>query len=371
MKYRKFGNLDWEVSVLSLGVMKIPESREESIRIIRYGIENGINYLDTGYPYDMTRHEQLSSVIGAAIKEGFRQKVRIAATLPCPFVNSYEYFERYLDAQLKWLDIDKIDFYLLGGLNRETWPRLYELGVLEWAERAVKDKVVDNLGFSLHDDYQTLRTVLTAYDKWVLSQFQYSYMDVNHHPGIGGIRYSAESGLAVVVSEPLKGGRLTGEQPEPVSEIWEGADKKRSLVHWGLKWAWNLPEVSTVLGDMDSINQIRENLNLAERSDPNSITIREEILISRVREKYYDLRPIQCTACRCCMPCLLNIDVPRIFEIYNDAVIYDDANTGRFLYKVEHHEAAVCSECGLCEDACPKRIPIQEWLKKAVKLLET
>jgi predicted aldo/keto reductase-like oxidoreductase len=371
MKYRKFGILDWEVSVLSLGVMKMPESKEDSIRIIRYGIENGINYLDTGYPYDMVYHEQLSNVIGGAIKDDFRERVRITATLPCPFVNSCRDFDRYLEAQLKWLDIDKIDFYLLGGLNRETWPRLHDLGVLEWAEKAVKDGLVDNLGFSMHDDYQTLRSILTGYDKWVLSQFQYSYMDVNHHPGIGGIRYAAEEGLAVVVSEPLKGGRLTGEQPEPVSEIWREADEKHSLVHWGLKWAWNLPEVSTVLCDMSNINQMSENLVLAERSDPESITIREEILMGRVREKYYDLRPIQCTACRCCMPCPLNIDVPRIFEIYNDAIIYDDVDFGRFLYKHEHHDAKDCSECGACEDACPKRIPILEWLKRATKLLKS
>lgn len=363
--------------MLGCGVMRLPRlagdpariDEDKTVAMLRYAIDHGVSYLDLGYPYDMAQQESRSRLLGRALRDGYRPKVRVAATLPSFFIDSPEDFERYLDNQLNWLQTESIEFFLFGGLNRDTWPRLQGLDVLGRAEAAAAGGRIGHIGFSFHDYFQTLREVLEAYDNWSLCQFQYSYMDIDHHPGVGGIRYAAEKGLAVVVSEPLKGGRLTGEPPGSVAGIWAGASPERTLADWGLRWVWNHPEIATVVVDMSTLEQVVQNVALADRVAPDSLTVPEEVLIGRVRDAYRKLKPVPCTACRGCMPCPQGIDVPRIFEIYNDAVMYGDIETARNLYRLERHNIDSCNECGVCEKGCGFKIPISDWLKKVRKLL--
>ncbi len=341
----------------------------ESIKMLHYAIDHGVNYLDLGYLYDIGRQERVLRLISRALQGGYREKIKVAATLPSRLINSSRDFDRYLNTQREWLQTDQIDFYILGGLNRESWPKLQGLGVLRWAEKAIADCRIDRLGFSFHDDFQTLRSILAAYDNWTLGQFQYSYMDVDHHPGVNGLKYAADKGLAVVITEPLKGGRLTKEPPESVARVWASASQKRTLAEWGLRWVWNHPEVATVVCDMSSMEQVAENVALADSAEPDSLTIQEQVLISRVRDAYRKLRPIPCTSCRGCMPCPQDIDVPRIFELYNDAIMYGDIETPRSLYRLEQHNVASCTECGVCVNACGREIAIVDWLKTVHQLL--
>lgn len=134
-------------------------------------------------------------------------------------------------------------------------------------------------------------------------------------------------------------------------------------------WVWNHPEVSTIVSDMSNMDEVKANLALADKADADNFTVSEELVISKVRDAYRKLKPIPCTACRGCMPCEQGIDVPRIFEIYNDAMMYNDINTAKSIYHLEHHNIADCNECGACANACGLKIPILEWLKKARFLL--
>ena len=377
MKYRRFGRLDWKVSALGFGLARLPLTDEdpasldevESVNMLRYAIDHGVNYLDLGSPFDTKRQESLARILGETLRDGYRKKIKIAASLPSSLINSSTDFEQYLDELLKCLPMKMLDFFLLGGLDRYTWPRLQGLDVLRQAERAMAEKKIGNIGFSFHDHFQSLRDIIDAYDNWALCQFQYSYMDVDHHPGVGGIKYAAEKGLAVVVTEPLRGGRLTREPPEPVARIWADAIPKRTLADWGLRWVWNHPDISTVVCDMSTMEQVAENVALADSVEPDSLTVPEELLISQVRDAYRTLRPIPCTACRICMPCPQDIDVPRIFELYNDAAMYGDSGTARSIYRLENHRLDTCNECGTCENACGMKLPILDWLKKARQLL--
>jgi predicted aldo/keto reductase-like oxidoreductase len=358
--------LDWEVSVLGFGVGRLPIADEaESIGLVRYAIDHGVNYLDLGCPYDLERQERLSRVVTKALGNGYRQKIKIAASLPLLFINASADLDRYLNEQLGWLKIDAIDFFLLGSLNRENWPRLKELGVLDWVEKARASGRIDKLGFSFHDHYQILRDILDDYDGWTLAQFQYSYMDADYLPGVSGLKYTAEKGLAVVAAEPLRGGRLTKEPPPSVAVVWATATQKRSPAEWGLRWVWSHPEVAVAVVDMSTLEQLKENITLADSAQADSLTVAEEVLISRVRDAYRKLRPIPCTTCRGCMPCPQDIDVPRLFELYNDAVMYGDMETARAIYRREKHDIDSCTQCGVC--VCGREIPILEWLEKISK----
>ncbi|MBA7561206.1 MAG: aldo/keto reductase [Dehalococcoidia bacterium] len=335
--------------------------------MLRYAIDHGVSYLDMGCPYDLLQQERLTSVVTRALQDGYRAKVKVAASLPSLFIDSSADFDRYLDQQLKWLKADSLDFFLLGGLNRETWSRLKELDVLAWVEGAMADGRIGKLGFSFHDHFQGLRSILGDYDGWTLAQFQYSYMDADYQPGVSGLRYAADKGLAVVAAEPLRGGRLTKEPPPSVAKVWATAPQKRPLVEWGLRWAWNHPAVATTVSDMSTMEQVKENIALAQSAQADSLTVAEEVLISQVRDAYRKLTLIPCTTCRGCMPCPQGIDVPRLFELYNDAVMYGDMETARTIYHLEKHDIDSCNECGICVDACARNIAIVDWLKKLSK----
>jgi hypothetical protein len=378
MRYRRFGSFDWEVSVLAFGAARLPFvggdpanlDEDGSARMIRRAIDLGVNYLDLGHPYDLRRHERVCRVVGRSLRDGYRERIRVAATLPTSLIKAAPDLDRCLSDQLGWLGMERIDYCLLGRLTRDNWPGLQEMGVLGWAEGAVRDGRIDKLGFSFHDHFQVLKAILGAYDHWALCRFQYSYMDAAHDPGVSGIKYAAAMGLPVVVAEPLRSGRLTKEPPEEVAAIWAEAAHERSLAEWGLDFVWNHGEVSTVVCDMSTMEQVEQNAAFADRAAPDSLTVQEEVLISRVKDAYRTSRLVNCPSCRPCMPCPEGIDVPRIFEIYNDAAIYRDVHTARAIYHDEGHLPGRCVDCGSCESTCAKRLPIRDWLKKAGELLE-
>ena len=379
MQYRKFGKLDWKGSALGFGAMRLPlldtnpanVDEPESIRMIRCAIDHGVNYVDTAYGYHEGRSEIL---VGRALQDSYREKVKLATKMPAPLIASLNDCDRILNEQLARLQTDRIDFYLLHGMNKTYWSKLHDLEVLRWAEGAMADGRIGHLGFSFHDDFEVLKEIIDAYDNWTLCQIQYNYMDVNYQAGIRGLKYAADRGLAVVIMEPLRGGRLGKEPPKPVAKVWASAPQKRTPAEWALLWVWNHPEVSVVLSGMSTMEQVVENVASAGHSGPDTLTADELALIEQAREAYRSLGPVACTSCRYCMPCSNGVEISRIFELYNEAVMYDDARTARFFYRgptglKEEQRADQCIDCGECLEDCPQQIPIPEWLQKAHELL--
>ncbi len=380
MKYRKFGRLNWEVSVLGFGAMRLPVTdgnkgnidEPEAIRMIRYAIDHGVNYLDTAYRY----HEgQSECLVGRALKDGYRERIKLATKLPTGLVESAQDFDRIFNEQVERLQTEKIDFYLLHGLNGKRWPVVRDFGILRWAEDKMAQGYFDYLGFSFHDDYEVFKEIVDAYDNWTLAQIQYNYMDVDYQAGRRGLEYAAGKGLAVVVMEPLRGGRLAKEPPEPVTKVWATAPQKRTPAEWGLLWVWNHQGVSVALSGMSTIEQVKENIATADSSNPNNLTAAELPLIERVREAYNRLSPVPCTSCGYCMPCPNSVEIPKILQMYNEAIMYDDPQTAQPRYQnpdilKEEQRADQCIECDECLEACPQKIPIPVWLKKAHELLQ-
>ncbi|RLC82528.1 MAG: aldo/keto reductase [Chloroflexi bacterium] len=376
MQYRKFGRLDWEVSALGFGCMRFPIKgndtsnidEPEATKMLHYAIDHGVNYLDTAYPYHGGNSELF---VGRVLKGGYREKVRLATKLPCWLVESSQDFDKYLSEQLQKLQTDHVDFYLLHGLNQDRWQKMSALGVLEWAEGAIADGRIGYLGFSFHDKYKVFKEIVDAYDGWTFCQIQYNYMDIENQAGTKGLKYAASKGLAVVIMEPLLGGRLVN-PPQPIQDLWNTAAKKRTPADWALQWLWNQPEVSVVLSGMSTMQQVKENVASADASGIGILTEEELALIARVREKYRELCPIPCTRCGYCMPCPNGVDIPRNLTVYNQAVMYDKLDHSRTEYNKwipEEARAGACVQCRECEEKCPQDIPISEWMVRVHAVL--
>jgi predicted aldo/keto reductase-like oxidoreductase len=172
--------------------------------------------------------------------------------------------------------------------------------------------------------------------------------------------------------EPIRGGVLSRKPPEAVAKVWDTAPVQKSYAEWALQWVWNQPEVSLVLSGMSTMEQVKENIASAERSGVGALSTEEVALLDRVRKAYHGLFPVPCTACRYCMPCPSGVNIPMIFECYNDAVAYGAMNTSKGRYngiRMKGHQADACTECGNCVKACPQKIQVPDQLKKAHAML--
>jgi predicted aldo/keto reductase-like oxidoreductase len=367
VRYRRFGRLDWEVSALGFGCMRLPTEGDdhanideaEATRMVRWAIDHGVTYLDSAYGYHGGNSERF---VGRVLKDGYRDKVRVATKLPSWMVESSEDFDRLLNEQLEKLQLEQIDFYLLHGLGKERWTNLRDLGVLAWADGALAGGRIGHLGFSFHDNLEVFKEIVDAYD-WTFCQIQHNYMDIENQAGTQGLRYAASKGMAVVIMEPLLGGRLVT-PPEPVQELWDTAERKRTPPDWGLQWLWNQPEVSVVLSGMSAMQHVQENVASAEASGVGTLTEGDLALVAQVRERYRELCPIPCTRCRYCMPCPNGVNIPRNFETFNHGRMYNQIEGARRGYQrmSEEQRASACIQCRECEDKCPQQIPISEWM---------
>ncbi len=366
MKYRKFGKLDYQISVLGFGCMRLPTrdnkpmsgdiDEKESVRLIRSAIDRGVNYVDTAYPY----HNGNSEIVtGKALGDGYRGKVKLATKSPLWFVTAPNDFDKFLNEQLKKLQTDHIDFYLLHGLDKKKWEKtVLKFGLLKKAEAAIADGRISHLGFSFHDDHKSFQPIVDGYDRWDFCQIQYNYMDTENQAGTEGLRYAAAKGLAVIVMEPLLGGRLAA-PPQEVMKMFEKYGTKRSPAQWALQWVWNQPGVTSLLSGMNSMKQIDENLQTAELLSIQPLLPEDLKLIERVRATFLKRAAVPCTKCGYCLPCPQGVDIPGVLELYNNGVIYDDMAISRFIYNrffPENERANSCTECGQCEEKCPQGI---------------
>jgi len=377
MQYRSFGRLDWKPSALGFGAMRLPTfdddpaqiDEAESTRMVRYAIDHGVNYVDTAYPYHRENSERF---LGRALQDGYRERIKLATKMPCWKIKEAGDFDLVLDEQLEKLQTDHIDFYLLHGLNSSRWTEMSNLNVLRWAEGAIASGRIGHLGFSFHDKLDAFKEIVDASDLWLFCQIQYNFMDIEYQAGAEGLRYAAEKGLAVVVMEPLRGGRLTKSIPPAVQEIWDGAPVQRTPAEHALHWVWNQPEVSVVLSGMSTFEQVQQNIETAERSGPGTLTEEELARYDQVRQEYEALCPIPCTDCKYCLPCPSGVNIPRVFDIYNDAIIYGSEERAQMVYNnfmSEDERANLCTECGECLEKCPQEIEIPDWLAKAHEML--
>ncbi|MBN1781527.1 aldo/keto reductase [bacterium] len=368
MSLRPFGRLDWKVSALGFGAMRLPltgpgnESlvdEEESIRMIRRAVDLGVNYVDTAWPY---HGEKSEGIVGRALKNGYRERVKIATKLPCWLVEKPDDFDRFLDEQLRRLDTDCIDFYLFHAIWRDRWEHIRSMNMIASAEKAMADERIRYLGFSFHDQTGLFREVIDAYDNWTLAQIQYNFLNETVQAGTAGLNYAAQKGLAVVVMEPLLGGNITRPQGR-IKEIWENSGKKPADV--ALRWIWDKPGVSTILSGMSAMQQVLENIESARKSADSSLTGEEHELIERVRTAYSGLNTIPCTKCGYCMPCPHGLDIPYNFEVFNLSRVNPDMGRALYLWHfTESAKASQCQACGICEPLCPQKIPIMENMKK-------
>jgi len=373
MKYRVVAKTGDKISAIGFGCMRLATTKFGRIdetkaeEQIRYAIEQGVNYFDTAYFYHNGESERF---LGRVFKDrNLREKVNIATKLPPLLVHKREDMDNILAEQLKKMQLDVIDYYLVHAIiDQDQWNRLKTLGILEFFDDAKEKGYIKHVGFSAHCDIQTFKNVVDDYD-WDMCQIQYNFLDEYNQAGTEGLKYATEKNIAVVIMEPLRGGNLSNKVPNQVQQLWDRAEVKRSPAEWALKWIWNHKEVTCILSGMNRDEHIRENINIANTTEPNSLTKEEVKLVEKVRDKYKELMKVPCTACGYCMPCPSGVNIPECFSKYNDIYMFNKMSA-RLMYILilggnggKLAKASQCTNCGKCEKHCPQHIQIRQELK--------
>jgi hypothetical protein len=404
MKYRKMGSLGWDVSALGFGAMRLPVDKvkdektgamksnikeEEAIEMIRYAIDNGVNYIDTAYPYHGGESEVL---VGKALKDGYREKVHLTTKLPMWSVTKTEDFDTFLSQQIERLQTNP-DIYLFHGLNKASVEKIIKFNLLEKMEQAKAKGLIKYIGFSFHDKFEVFKKIIDLYN-WDCCQIQYNYLDIEFQAGTKGLEYAGSKNIAVIIMEPVRGGKLVvpEEQIENRGEIMkvlEVSEVKRSMADWALQFVWNHPEVSVVLSGMSTMQQVIENVKSASNSSINSLTVDELDTISNLREAYEKYIIVPCTDCGYCKPCPNDVSIPYILRLLNEVAYSGESGRERitlfynYLVKTQNiieekrskgekfgGAATLCLQCGECLEKCPQQIEIPDFMEKANEIFE-
>ena len=371
MKYRKFGKLGITGSAFGLGCMRFNGEasgdsiidEEKAVSLIRRAIDGGVTYIDTAYVY-LDRTSEI--VLGKALRDGYRDKVTIATKMPSEWVHNRAEMEALLEEELRKLQTDHIDFYLMHGINKAKWEYFKSIGAPEFFDEMKKAGKIRYKCFSFHGPYEDFEYIIGDYD-WDMVQIQYNFMDVENQAGTKGLELAGRMGIPVVIMEGLLGGRLA-KAPDNVQALYDSFPVRRSPVEWAFRWLCNHPEIATVLSGCNEEAQIDENLRIFDTVEPGIMTEEELQLMEKVREAYLSRTKIGCTGCRYCMPCPNGVNIPGIFSLWNNVSLYgiDPKKDWQFRgIKEKNAGADQCVGCGACEAACPQHLNIIESLQSA------
>lgn len=285
MQYRKDrdGN---EISILGYGCMRFTKNGSEidldkAEKELMYAIEHGVNYLDTAYVYP-GNEEAVGKILA---KNQCRERINLATKLPHYLIRSVSGAEKKFQEELKRLQTDYIDYYLMHMLNDvKTWERLVDLGITDWIKEKKAAGQIRHIGFSYHGNTENFKTLLDAYD-WEFCQIQYNYLDEHSQAGREGLLYAAEKGIPVIIMEPLRGGRLVNNLSSAAKDLIEKAGNGYTPAELAFRWLWNQPQVTCVLSGMNSIDMVQENIRIADTARADSFTEEQLRLVDQVKKR--------------------------------------------------------------------------------------
>ena len=275
MKYRVNQKNNDKLSLLGFGAMRFPMNEngridvDEAVKMVRYAIDNGVNYLDTAYIYQDGQSEETLKI---AMEDGYREKVSVATKLPFMMMEKAEDMQTAFDVQMGRLGVDCIDYYLIHDINDASYEKYKNFDVLSFMKEKRAEGKITNIGFSYHGEKTDLfKEIIDSYD-WDFCQIQLNYMDAENQAGVAGLKYAASKGIPVIIMEPIRGGKLTDIIPDSIQAYWDTINSERTPAEWALRWVANFPEVTTILSGMSTMEQVVENVQVLSDAEADSLS---------------------------------------------------------------------------------------------------
>ena len=375
MNYREFGKTGEKISALGFGCMRFPEYKQDEKNfvdqdkvdeMIAYAYENGVNYFDTA-PYYCNSNSE--AALGHAVKN-FRDKILISTKCPIDKGMGADGYRKHLERSLTRLGTDHIDFYHFWSLNKGSYDNtVVGEGLLEAAAKAKEEGLIRHISFSFHDNPQVIRHIIDTSEahgvKMESMLCQYNLLDRSNEEMLA---YAHEKGLGTVAMGPVGGGRLAAP-----TDLYAKLTGKPSIATYELAFKFCLgnPNLNCALSGMQNLDMVQKNIKVS--SDDTAFSAEEWEQLGAAMEEIKKFSELYCTGCKYCQPCPVEINIPRIFEIwtyYNVYGLKDHAkNMMRDYLRHGGKTFADCKQCGVCEKKCPQHLAIREHLEKVCRIL--
>ncbi|MCL2197937.1 MAG: aldo/keto reductase [Defluviitaleaceae bacterium] len=367
MKIKKFFDkrLGVELSQLGFGAMRLPVlengkiDRKHAEKMVDMAYEAGVNYYDTAQPY----HGGESQIfLGEVLAKYPRDSYYFANKLPTWAVSSKAKMIEIFEQQLADCKLDYFDFYMIHGLGEDRYDLVDKHEIYTYLLEQKKVGKIKFLGFSYHGNYETFKRLFDNY-KWDFAMIQYNYVD---NIMLGTQKYydiMVEHDVPCMIMGPIRGKFLATPPEDAVKEMekFDGGGTTPSA--WALRWCMDKKNITVALSGMSDIEQVKQNIRTFAES-PQNLSPAEADMLARARDIMLAIKTIPCTYCGYCMPCPKGVDIPRLFEVYNQYKLFPNefrAGIGYGKLVRDKKGDDQCVNCGICNPKCPQNINIPEW----------
>ncbi|MBK1895182.1 aldo/keto reductase [Chryseobacterium paridis] len=268
MEYRKLGNTDLELSVITHGAFAIGgnmwggNEKQDSINSIHASLDNGVTSIDTAPFYGFGLSEEM---IGEAIKGKDRSKIQLLTkfglvwdgsnqgkgefffnaeedgkTLPVYKFASKENIIKEVEESLKRLGTDYIDLLQLHWPDNST-PISETMEALEMLIQQGKIRTAGVSNYLVEQMEEASKTIQLASN-------QVSYSMLNRAIEKDLVPYSLENNTGIIVYSPMERGLLTG-------KYFKQAQLKADDHRNGYFAQFDLEKVKTFLETLETIAQ--------------------------------------------------------------------------------------------------------------------
>ncbi len=355
---------------LGFGLMRLPcisgdgknIDLERVKEMVDLFLSKGFTYFDTAYVY----HGGFSEVAfrECVVKRHPRDSFTVTTKLPLFSNPDRAGMEKMFNESMERLGVDYIDYYWLHALNRNSYEFAKTSGAFDYLRELKAAGKIRHMGFSFHDNAETLDKILTEQPDMEFVQLQLNYLDWEDQGVQSRLCYevATKHEKPVIVMEPIKGGSLAN-PPKKAEEVLKNADKNASCASWAIRFAATLPNVMVVLSGMSNLEQVKDNVSYMDDFKP--LTESESKMLTDIAAEFKVAIP--CTACRYCTDgCPMNINIPEVFAIYN-TVKRDIHKKGeareKYAELIKTNGAATdCIGCEQCVNACPQHLEIPKLL---------
>jgi hypothetical protein len=357
------------LSLLGMGAMRLPQKGEgwgmpiihdKAEELIDYVISQGINYFDTAWIYHGGESEVF---LGNALKKYPRESFYVADKYSVAAEPNFSY---KFEEQLKRLQMDYIDFYLLHAVADQNIDKYLSNGCIEYfMEQKAKGRI-KHLGFSFHGSPAALRR-MTAHHPFEFTLIQLNYLDWFHGNAKELYEHLREKNIPIMVMEPVHGGLLANLTDEG-NAILKEADESRTIASWAIRFVADLPGIAVVLSGMSNLDQAKD--NIASISENKPLTENEKEMLKEVSRLKLEKIAATCTRCNYCLKdCPKQLDIPYLLNTFNNYKAGGEWRLLRLGALPEDKKPMACVKCGICTKLCPQNLDIPKFMGEMAEIM--